>query len=239
MGKADLHLHTTASDGMMSPAMLMNYIAMCTDLDLVAITDHNTLEGWERASEFAGRRENTHLHRLEVVPGIEVSSRDGHILGIGLKSLVPKGLSALETIGAIREQGGLVLAPHPFARVPGLRDFAGVGKRFLELPFDGVETRNSNATEFLNNFRVARANRHRDRPLAEFGASDAHFLWAVGRTWTDYPGQGYRKLQEAFAGNQTLARGLGWGPVSLFHYFRDRLRWLKFCRNHGVEIDEV
>lgn len=46
MGKADLHLHTTASDGMMSPAMLMNYIAACTDLDVIAITDHNTQDGW-------------------------------------------------------------------------------------------------------------------------------------------------------------------------------------------------
>ena len=77
MGKADLHLHTTASDGMMSPAMLLNYVSVHTRLDLIAITDHNTLEGYYRAREFHDRRENDHLHGIELIPGIEVSSRPG------------------------------------------------------------------------------------------------------------------------------------------------------------------
>ena len=236
MGRADLHLHTTASDGMMNPAMLLNYVAACTRLDLLAITDHNTLAGWERAREFQLRRENDHLHGLELVPGIEVSSRDGHILGIGVTKLIAKNMSAEETVAAVHEQGGLALAPHPLAWVPGLQNFAGVGKRLLDLPFDGIETRNSTVTECINNWRVHWLNRRRARPLAEYGGSDAHFLWAVGRTWTDYPGQGFTALRQAFARKSTRAGGLTWGPVSLARYFRDRRRWKNFCQQHHVTL---
>jgi predicted metal-dependent phosphoesterase TrpH len=47
MGRADLHVHTTASDGMMSPAMVLNYVSVNTSLTVLAITDHNTMDGWE------------------------------------------------------------------------------------------------------------------------------------------------------------------------------------------------
>jgi len=239
MGKADLHLHTTSSDGMMSPAMLLNYVSVCTPLDLIAITDHNTLDGWERAREFQNRPENDHLQGIELVPGIEVSSRDGHILGVGVTRMVPRGLSATETVAAIHEQGGLALAPHPLAWVPGIKDFAGVGRRFMDLPFDGIETRNSTVTECVNNWRAMWLNRRQGRPQAEYGGSDAHFLWAVGRTWTEYPGQGFAALRRALAEKTTGANGYTWGAVSLLRYFHDRQRWKIFCRTHHVSLAEV
>ena len=239
MGKADLHMHTTSSDGMMSPAMLLNYVAVCTDLDLIAITDHNTLDGWQRAREFQLRPENDHLHELELVPGLEISSRDGHILGIGISKLIPRDMSAAETVAAIHEQGGLALAPHPLAWVPGLKDFAGVGQLVINLHFDAIETRNSTVTECWNNVRVAWKNRRRPEPLAEYGGSDAHFLWAVGRTWTEYPGKGFAALRRAVADKTTQASGLTWGAVSLLRYFHDRHRWKHFCREHNVHLADV
>ncbi len=239
MGKADLHLHTTASDGMMSPAMLMNYAAACTDLDLVAITDHNTIDGWSRAREFQLKPENDHLAHIDLVPGIEVSTRSGHVLGIGIQEVIPRNLSVVETIEAIHEQGGLALAPHPLAWVPGLKDFAGVGKDFMSFSLDGVEVRNSNATEIFNNHRVAWINRRLKQPIAEYGSSDAHFLWVVGRVWTDFPGRGFSAFREALLHRTTRARGIVWGPFSLMQYFRDRSRWQKFCQTHGVRLHDL
>ncbi len=61
MGLADLHVHTTASDGMMSAGMLLNYVAVNTQLDLLAITDHNTLDGYWRAMDFKAMDTNEHL----------------------------------------------------------------------------------------------------------------------------------------------------------------------------------
>ena len=133
MGQADLHLHTTASDGMMSPGMLLNYVSACTTLDLIAITDHNTTDGWAQARDFQARPENDHLRALVLVPGLEISSRDGHIVAIGITRLVPSAMSATETVAAIHEQGGLALAPHPLAWLPGLKDFAGVAEHFARM----------------------------------------------------------------------------------------------------------
>lgn len=234
-----MHVHTTASDGMMSPAMVMNYVAASTSLDVVAITDHNTMEGWERAREFQDRRENEHLHSLTLVPGIEISSRDGHVIGLWVHTKVPRGLSADETVDAIHEQGGIALAPHPFAWMPGNPEFTGVGRRFLEIPFDGVETRNSTPSEWWNNPKTQRLNRASTRPIAEYGGSDAHFLWAIGRTWTVFPGRTGNELRTGLLGRQTYAEGFLWGPFSLLAYFRDRWRWRRFCRTHGVRLHDL
>jgi predicted metal-dependent phosphoesterase TrpH len=239
MGLADIHLHTTASDGMMSPAMLLNYVSALTSLDLVVITDHNTQDGYLRAREFKERRENDHLHELTLIPGIEVSSRDGHILGLNVPCVIPRGLSAAETVDAIHAAGGLACAPHPYAWLPGLRDFAGVGRRFLTLPFDAVETRNSTPTETLHNFVVHRDNRRRQPPIAECGGSDGHFLWAVGRTWTEYEGRGWDDLARSIRARRTRARGMTWGPVSLFRYFVDKRLWRRFCAEHHVLLHDL
>jgi predicted metal-dependent phosphoesterase TrpH len=239
MGLADLHMHTTASDGMMSPGMLLNYVAVHTALDLVAITDHNTLEGYQRARAFQAQAYNEHLQGIEIVPGIEVSSREGHIIGLGLEEVVPRDLSAAETVAAIHAAGGLALAPHPLAWVPGLRDFTGVGRRFLELPFDGVEVVNSTPTEFVNNHRVRWLHRRAGRPRAEYGGSDGHFLWAVGRAMTRYPGRGWGDLSSALRRRTPAGVGRVWGPGSLWLYFRDKRRWQRFCAEHGVRIHDL
>ena len=104
----------------------------------------------------------------------------------------------------------------------------------MELPFGGIETRNSTATEFWNNWRVARLNRRLAKPLAEYGGSDAYFLWALGRTWTDYSGQGFADLRRAFAQKATRAGGLTWVAVGLLRYFYARHRWQRFCQRHKV-----
>ena len=239
MGQADIHLHTSASDGMMSPAMVLNYVAAVTPLDLVVITDHNTQKGYHLAREFCDRPSNDHLHDLTLIPGIEVSSRDGHILGLNVSSPIPRDLSAAETVAAIHEAGGLACAPHPYAWLPWLQDFSGVGDRFLELPFDAVETRNSTPSEILHNPRVVRRNRRRHPPLAVCGGSDSHFLWAIGRTWTDYEGRGWEAFARSVRERRTKARGLTWGPVSLWRYFVDKRRWRLFCAQHGVRLHDL
>ena len=137
-------------------------------------------------------------------------------------------------MGIAGASSGLAIAAHPFAWLPGLSEFTGVARRFLELPFDAVETRNSTPTELLNNHRTTRANRAHGQPLAECGGSDAHFLWAIGRTWTEYPGRGGAALREAITARRTEAKGLPWGVHSLFQYFADRFRWSRFCREQGV-----
>ncbi|MFQ5472594.1 MAG: PHP domain-containing protein, partial [Dehalococcoidia bacterium] len=74
LGKADLHVHTSASDGMADASALLDYVEEHTDLDVVAITDHDDIRGAWRAREvWANRR-----YRFEVVTGIEITSIQGH-----------------------------------------------------------------------------------------------------------------------------------------------------------------
>src|SRR4030043_1401539 len=78
MGNIDLHLHTTASDGVMTPSQIVNY-AKSKGLVAIAITDHDTIEGLEE-----GLLEGERIG-LEVIPGIEISAEHSpgsmHLLG--------------------------------------------------------------------------------------------------------------------------------------------------------------
>src|SRR5207237_1568754 len=111
LGRADLHMHTTFSDGWPSPTELVDHVSRRTDLDVIAVTDHDTIEGALRAADRAGSR-----RRLQVIVGEEVSSRDGHILALFLERRIRPGMSAAATVNAIHEQGGLAVAAHPFSR---------------------------------------------------------------------------------------------------------------------------
>jgi predicted metal-dependent phosphoesterase TrpH len=71
---------------------VLNYVSMATSLDTLAITDHNTMEGYERAREFQVRY--PHLQELTLMPAIEVSSRAGHIIGLWVERMIPRDLSA-------------------------------------------------------------------------------------------------------------------------------------------------
>jgi predicted metal-dependent phosphoesterase TrpH len=81
MGYVDLHLHTTASDGVMSPSEIVRY-AKAKGLQAIAITDHDTIEGLEE-----GLSEGERIG-FEVIPGIEISAVHSpgsmHLLGFFL-----------------------------------------------------------------------------------------------------------------------------------------------------------
>lgn len=106
--KSDLHIHTSFSrDGISSPQKIVK-AAIDKGIDCIAITDHNTIKGAKEAVSVASD------HPLLVIPGIEVSSKSGHIIGLNVEKDIPAGLSGKETIKRIKEQKGTVVAPHPF-----------------------------------------------------------------------------------------------------------------------------
>lgn len=120
-GHADLHTHTHYSGfnkaffipypESVTPPERMVDAAVKKDLDVLCITDHNEIEGALRAQRYC-RKEGL---ETEVVVGEEVTTADGHVLGLFLQEYVPMGLSAAETIDLIHSQGGLAVAPHPFS----------------------------------------------------------------------------------------------------------------------------
>jgi predicted metal-dependent phosphoesterase TrpH len=212
-GRADLHMHTTASDGWPTPVELVDH-ARRLALDVIAVTDHDTIEGAFRAAEHAAKRS-----RLQVVVGEEVSSRDGHIVGLFLERKVRPGLSAAATVAAIHDQGGLAIAVHPFWRTQRrarTRVVHGVGWLAAEVDFDAIEVENATPGFYLFNQLAHRLCVGLE--AVEVGGSDAHILDAVGRAYTEFPGKTAPALREAIKAGTTLARRRRYQAVGLMRY---------------------
>ena len=195
-GAADVHLHTTYSDGSAAPLDVLKK-AIEIGLNVIAITDHDRIDGAVVAAEAAAGS------GCEVIVGEEISSAGGHIAGLFLKSAVSSGLSVAATIAAIHEQGGLAVAVHPFYRLGGAR---GVGPAAAGLAWDAIEVENASPVALFANRRARAAQASWAR--AATGGSDAHVLAAVGAAVTTFPGRGAADLRHALeTGNTTAVQG--------------------------------
>src|SRR5215218_11522871 len=112
--KADIHVHSTHSDGHAAVEEVLEHAVRRTDLQVIAITDHNTIEGALEARSLAEE------YGIEVVVGEEVSTADGELLALFIERRLAPGRPAAETIAAVHEQGGLCVAAHPYAGLAGL-----------------------------------------------------------------------------------------------------------------------
>lgn len=215
---ADLHIHTTASDGVATPCEVLDWVCTHTDLRVIAIADHNTNLGAIEAASLAAER---HLP-IEVVIAQEVESADGHIVGLWTPEIVPPGLSAAETVEAIHVQGGFAVAAHPFA--PRFWDKAGLsrGNRgiYNNVDYDGIEIANSTPLLFVANW-VARFYQlsHGDR-FACTGGSDAHILPVIGTSRTYFPGETSEDLRAALDARTTTVSRPGFNPRRNLRYAR-------------------
>jgi len=166
--KADLHVHTTYShDSVITPKELVFY-AKKRGLTTVAVTDHNQIEGALKMAKNSN---------FPIIPGIEVSSLNGHILGLNLAEFIPRGLSADETVDRIHEAGGIAIACHPFALFKGSIGKHASGK------FDAIEAINASAFPFNRVKRKANQLAEKLR-LPKVAGTDAHYGPVIGQAYT-------------------------------------------------------
>jgi predicted metal-dependent phosphoesterase TrpH len=218
-GSADLHIHTCYSDGRPTPRQVLSHVRAMGEVQVIAITDHNTIAGAERAAALAPE------YGVAVIVGEEVSSTGGHILGLFLQERVPPGLSAEDTIRAIHAQAGIAVAAHPCYRPlrpqgpDGRPTMESVGPLMETLPFDAVEV--VNGTPFLGpaNQRAQCRNRGATR-RAEVGASDAHILPAIGKGYTRFSGRTPEELRHAILEGRTVAWSRPYSVGDLAAYLR-------------------
>jgi predicted metal-dependent phosphoesterase TrpH len=187
MPLADPHCHTTASDGMVTPAELIA-AAVNAGLDLIAVTDHDTM------ASVAEAKERGAAAGLSVVGGQEVTTKwpaQTHIVGWFLEKPIPRGMSLEDTVVAIHDQGGLAIVVHPFMPVYFGSIQPGMLRRLLDRhSVDGIEMLSTvpigaRRRKALDAFYAA----HRDRLGAAIGASDCHFGGHdIGRVVTEYEG---------------------------------------------------
>ncbi|HYM49998.1 MAG TPA: PHP-associated domain-containing protein [Candidatus Limnocylindrales bacterium] len=222
MGKADFHMHTSLNDGTATVREVLDYVRDQTDLDVVAITDHDrltgSLEARERASDYP----------FEIFTGSEITTLHGHLLALFIEKPIPMWRPLDWTIGKIHEQGGLAIAVHPFSmltRSIGYRAFDGIMKhRSAEIYFDAVETFNPSVAGRTCAAKIHRLNRTRFH-LPEVGCSDSHHLEGIGTGYTNFPGTTAGDLKAAIMAHQTGAFGEYWDFVT-----HRRIAQLKFRR---------
>jgi predicted metal-dependent phosphoesterase TrpH len=204
VGKADLHIHTRVSDGFASLEQLLEHAEHQTDLDIVAVTDHEDASGGLCAREIAARRG----YRVRVIAGAEITSLQGHILGLFLDS-TPKSFRSIErTLEEIHSQGGLAIAPHPMSwltRSVSERTIRRLhARREAGIWFDGLELANPSPAGRQVERKAAVLNHTWALPAT--GGSDAHHLGHVGTGWTEFPGRTADELRAALAAGTTIAR---------------------------------
>ena len=167
--RADLHVHTTYSaDSLITPEDLVFY-SKKRGLNAVAVTDHNYLAG---AYKIAKQTD------FLIIPGMEVSSADGHIVALNIKEPIPRGYSAVETVERIHESGGVAIACHPYVY------FKGCLRENVSDAFDAIETINARAFPFKRSVRKAEEAAKRFG-LSRVAGTDAHYGPQIGSGYTE------------------------------------------------------
>ncbi|MFB6267824.1 MAG: CehA/McbA family metallohydrolase [Halodesulfurarchaeum sp.] len=167
----DPHVHSRASYDGHEPVELILAHASEIGLDGVVITDHDRIEASLRAAELAPE------YGLLGIPGVEVSTADGHLIAVGVESIPEPDQPIDRTTAAIRDRGGAVIVPHPFQR-------SRHGVRRRKVPdADAIEVYNS---MLFTGYRNRRANVYAERHrYPKVGGSDAHYLPNLGRAYTE------------------------------------------------------
>jgi predicted metal-dependent phosphoesterase TrpH len=200
-GKADLQVHTADGDGMDTARAIFDWNEQHRAVDIIAVTDHDDVRGALKARETWARGG----YRFDFVPGIEVSTRSGHVLALWVETQIPAFRGLAETVARIHEAGGLAVIPHPFSMTT-----RSVGRRALDRVVAGAGDARPDGLEVANPFglgwdcgrRALHLNQERWQ-LAETGGSDAHFLEAVGSAYTAFPGQTAVELRHAILARET------------------------------------
>lgn len=176
--RIDIHIHSSySSDGTVSPEEILRY-AKKKKLNGVAITDHNVIKGSLKLW-----KENKNMKDFAVIPGMEVSSSEGHVLALGIKEPLPRGLSPQETAQKITELGGLAIASHPY------RFWSGLGEENVrKSKFKIIEVVNSRSLKKEN----VKATKLADElSCGKTGGSDCHSLAHLGNAYTRFENPGF------------------------------------------------
>ena len=208
MGRADLQLHSDLGDGLSSIEEILDS-AERAGLDVIALTDHDDIRGAFALRELAARRSSP----VDVVPGVEVTTRSGHLLALWIEDEVPMFCSLADALSRIHQAGGVAIVPHPLSYLTfsigegALRQLASRGDNTQMV--DAIEVRNPSYAGRVRASRAAWLNAHVLR-IAETGSSDAHHAALVGTCWTDFPGTTSKELRSALGERATTADGRGW-----------------------------
>ncbi|HOC77596.1 MAG TPA: PHP domain-containing protein [Methanofastidiosum sp.] len=200
MSKIDTHIHTKYSgnskmisvipDCISRPERILKF-ADKKGIDLLAITDHDTIRGGIETEKLAPSR---------IIVGEEISTSEGELLGLFLNESIPPNLSPEESIERVREQGGLAIAAHPYSVIcPCFKDL------IYKLKVDGIEVFNAFHRDGILNRKAAEENKKIKN--ASLAGSDAHTERMVGNAYTLFKGNTAEDFYKAVKKKKTIPQG--------------------------------
>jgi len=171
MLKLDLHIHSQYSEDGTGTPLEIAKILKKKGLNGMAITDHNTIEGGLSALKAASKD-------FVVIPGIEISTKDGHIIALNVKENIPRGLTVEETVEKITALGGTPIVPHLY------RSMSGIKEKKLKSIVKKVP-----AIEVFNSCSVMQTNLKTMKIAKKYllggtGGSDSHIPSFAGEAYT-------------------------------------------------------
>jgi predicted metal-dependent phosphoesterase TrpH len=206
-GRADLQLHSDLGDGLAPPDAILD-AAERAGLNVIALTDHDDIRGSFLIRDIAAKRSSP----VEIVTGIEVTTRSGHLLALWVEEEIPMFAPLAQTIALIHTMGGIAIAPHPLSYLTfsiGEGALRALHAGPAECQVDGIELINPSYAGRVRSKRAAWLNKEL-LGAAETGSSDAHHAQLVGTAWTDFPGRGAADLRRAIAERTTRPDGRNW-----------------------------
>jgi hypothetical protein len=217
-----MHLHSLYSDGTASVRQILDHVERQTDLDVVAITDHERLDGALRAAELHAAND----YSYDLVVGEEITTRRGHVLALFVTERIRPLRPLEETLRAIHAAGGLAIAAHPMAPIPlsvGPRSLRGVRDHEHEhVVFDAIELFNPSYAGRVRQGARLELNATELR-LPGVGNSDAHVLEGIGTGFTTFPGHTAGDYRAALLAGDVTAEGSHWSSGHNADVYRRQL----------------
>lgn len=219
--RADFHIHTTFSPD--SSFKIKDVIEACIreNLNLIAVTDHHTIEGAKKIQNEAP---------FPVIIGQEILSSDGEIIGLFLEKTIKSKLSAKDTVKAIKDQGGFVQIPHPFDR---FRNNHIHKKALLEILYDVdiIEIFNARTimTKDIDESIQFYTNNKEEFNLHKVGVTDSHTSYEIGKTYNELP---MYDGKETFLDSLNHTKVLGKKITPLIHVLTRYTTWSKKLRSY-------
>lgn len=221
LGRADLHMHSTYSDGIATVEQILHHAQHRTDLDVIAITDHDVIDGSLRARDLWAKGN----YHFDFIVGEEISTKEGHLLALFIEKRIPAGLSIERSIDLVHEQGGLAIVAHPLNpifRHSCQRDVLDRIYTEKAVWLDGIETWNASFCGIGANRVAMRANRE-IYGWPEVGNSDAHTLNAIGRGCTWFEGKSAQDVRITIESGLSAPGGKLWGVNDYLRLARHRI----------------
>lgn len=167
----DLHVHTSYSrDAVISINELIN-TAISKHIDVIAITDHDTIIGALKAYNLI---KNKGLDRLIIIPGIEITTKYGHLLALNIYE-EPKGKNIFEIIEDIHGKGGIAIAAHPFDIFAPFKNIERVSRHI-----DAIEYANAKTLNFNHQMRLSKLYLNKYKWIGYTAGSDSHLSDSLG-----------------------------------------------------------